>query len=90
MIWSCHVHLETVSSERIMQIQEFMRSMVERYHASIFSTFQFLPLWLVPSFIIPPFIDPLSDKNRELPPQEVEETLERYGINPQKPLITQV
>ncbi|MCP8318210.1 MAG: glycosyltransferase, partial [Candidatus Methylarchaceae archaeon HK01B] len=69
---------------------EFMRSMVERYHASIFSTFQFLPLWLVPSFIIPPFIDPLSDKNRELPPQEVEETLERYGITPQKPLITQV
>ncbi|MCP8304813.1 MAG: glycosyltransferase [archaeon] len=90
MIWRCHVHLETVSSERMVQIQEFMRSMVERYHANIFSTFQFLPLWLVPSFIIPPFIDPLSDKNRELTAQEVGETLERYGINSQKPLITQV
>lgn len=90
MIWRCHVHLETVSTERMTSIEEFMRSIVEKYHANIYSTFQFLPLWLVPSFIIPPFIDPLSEKNRELPPQEVEETLEKYGINFEKPLITQV
>ena len=44
----------------------------------------------MPSFIIPPFIDPLSEKNRDLPAAEIDATLEKYGIDPEKPIVTQV
>jgi trehalose synthase len=90
LIWRCHVHLKIFSPEKITQIGEVMEHIVEKYHASIFSTFEFLPLWRVPSFIIPPFIDPLSEKNRELTQHEIEDTKEKYGLDAEKPLITQV
>jgi trehalose synthase len=89
-IWRCHVHLKVFSPEKIARIGKVMERIVEKYHASIFSTFEFLPLWRVPSFIIPPFIDPLSEKNRKLTQQEVEDTKEKYGLDAEKPLITQV
>lgn len=90
LVWRCHVHLETIPFERMKQIEKLMRGMVEKYDATIFSTFQFLPLWNVLSFVIPPFIDPLSEKNRELTPQEIDNILVKYEISTEKPLITQV
>jgi trehalose synthase len=44
----------------------------------------------MPKFIIPPFIDPLSEKNRELTPQEIERVLLKYNIDPKIPMITQI
>jgi trehalose synthase len=41
-------------------------------------------------FIIPPAIDPLSDKNCPLPEAERLETLTRLGIDPERPLLLQV
>jgi len=90
LIWRCHVQLETVPTETVGSIGNIMRRLVEKYHGSIFSSFQYLPLWSVPSFIIPPFIDPLSEKNRDLPRTEIDATLEKYGIDPEKPIVTQV
>ncbi|MEM2955204.1 MAG: glycosyltransferase [Nitrososphaerales archaeon] len=90
IVWRCHVHLETIPLERMKQIEKLMRGMVERYDAAIFSTFQFLPIWKVLSFVIPPFIDPLSEKNRELASQDIDRILTKYGISIEKPLITQV
>ncbi|RXE57218.1 glycosyl transferase family 1 [Methanoculleus taiwanensis] len=89
-IWRCHVQLETLSVDTASEIGRFMRKLVEQYHASVFSSLQYLPLWRVPSFIIPPFIDPLSDKNRDLTGQEIDGVLAKYGIETEKPLITQV
>ena len=90
IIWRCHVHLETIPLAKIKEVEFFLRSMIEKYDAAIFSTFHFLPLWNVVSFVIPPFIDPLSEKNRELSQEEVESVLSRYGLDLKKPLITQV
>jgi len=90
VIWRCHVHLETIPLAKMKDIEFFLRSMVESYDAAIFSTFQYLPLWNVVSFVIPPFIDPLSEKNRELSREEIEKVLNKYGLDPEKPLITQV
>ncbi len=70
-IWRCHVQLETLSVDTVSEIGRFMKKLVEQYHASVFSSMQYLPLWQVPSFIIPPFIDPLSEKNRDLTEQEI-------------------
>jgi len=44
----------------------------------------------MPKFIIPPFIDPLSDKNRDIPPEKVKEVLDRYGIDRKLPVIAQI
>jgi trehalose synthase len=90
MIWRCHVQLESIPTETAGSIGHVMRKLVEKYNASIFSSLQFLPLWRVPSFIVSPFIDPLSEKNRDIPQTEIDATLEKYGIDPEKPMITQV
>ncbi|MDN7025190.1 glycosyltransferase [Methanoculleus sp. FWC-SCC1] len=90
LIWRCHVQLETLSVDSVSEIGRLIRKLVEQYHASIFSSFQYLPLWHVPSFIVPPFIDPLSEKNRDLSETEITATLEKYGVDPDRPLITQV
>jgi len=44
----------------------------------------------LPKFIIPPFIDPLSEKNRELTQDEIDGVLDKYQIDPGVPIIAQV
>jgi trehalose synthase len=44
----------------------------------------------IDKFIIPPSIDPLSDKNRELSKEEIAGTLERFKIPADRPMILQV
>ncbi|MFC2059023.1 glycosyltransferase [Chloroflexota bacterium] len=41
-------------------------------------------------FIIPPFIDPLSEKNRELNQKEIDSVLAKYRIDAKVPIIAQV
>ena len=41
-------------------------------------------------FIIPPAIDPLAEKNCELEPAEINAVLERFGIDPKRPIVVQV
>lgn len=40
--------------------------------------------------LIAPSIDPLSDKNKDLPQGVIDGTLERFGIDPKRPIVTQV
>ena len=44
----------------------------------------------IEEFIIPPSIDPISEKNRELSPEEIKETADRFGIPRDRPIILQV
>lgn len=44
----------------------------------------------IPQDIIPPAIDPLSDKNRELPKKKIEEVYNKYDISLDKPVLLQV
>ena len=37
-----------------------------------------------------PSIDPLSEKNRELEQSEIDKVLEKYGIDPARPILTQI
>ena len=41
-------------------------------------------------FLIAPSIDPLSDKNKELPQETIDAVLQKYGIDNSKPIITQI
>lgn len=87
-IWRCHIQL----SPRDLVITEFLRSLIEQYDLAVFSSPKFLPSWKVATALILPYIDPLSEKNRELTEKEIQDVLDRHEIeNPaRKPLITLV
>jgi len=44
----------------------------------------------IPQFLIPPSIDPLSEKNKDLSQEAVDKVLEKYGLRKDKPIILQV
>lgn len=85
-IWRCHIDVSHPSRH----VWNYLRSKVKGYDASIFSMPHFAQRLPHPQFIIAPSIDPLSEKNVDLPSDEVRSTLERFNLDPNKPIITQV
>jgi trehalose synthase len=85
-IWRCHIDL----SHPHRRIWRFLRRYVVSFDGSIFSLPSFVQRLPIPQFLMPPSIDPLSDKNLELPEGEIEETLYALGIPRDKPLLLQV
>jgi trehalose synthase len=86
-IWRCHVDLSNPDPK----VWGFLKEYIKAYDASIFSTPSFAREDLqIRQFLVPPSIDPLSDKNIELPEEKVFEVLEKYDISPEKPIITQI
>ena len=85
-IWRCHIDL----SHPHRPIWRFLRPFVAGYDASVFSLAGFAQSLPHPQYLIPPSIDPLSDKNRELPEAEIAAARARFGIDPERPLITQI
>ena len=51
---------------------------------------EFAQLLPHPQFLVPPSIDPLSEKNRDLEPSEIEAVRAEYGLDPSRPLLVQV
>lgn len=85
-IWRCHIDVSSPHAG----VWRFLRRFVDRYDASVFSVPQFAQRLPIRQFLIPPSIDPLSDKNRELSDETVRDVLHRLGIPRDKPLVTQV
>jgi len=85
-IYRCHVDV----SSPYPPAWEFLGPIVSEYDASVFSHPSFAQKMPMPQFLIAPSIDPLSDKNKPLPGEFVLKTLERYHLDPNRPLITQV
>jgi trehalose synthase len=85
-IWRCHIDL----SRRDETYWEFVRPSVERYDAAIFSHVEFVPPLSVPSILVPPSIDPFAEKNRDMEEEEVEGIVDRLGLEPGGPWITQI
>jgi trehalose synthase len=85
-VWRCHID----ASHPYRPVWKLLRRHVAEYDASIFSLPDFTQRLPHPEFIVPPSIDPLSDKNVELPEAEVDGVRERFGLDPARPLILQV
>lgn len=85
-VWRCHIDV----SKPEPRVWQFLRQFVVHYHAAIFSAPNFSQELPMRQFLIPPSIDPLSDKNRELRQDTIESVLKRFGITQDKPMITQV
>ena len=85
-VWRCHIDL----SRPDPRVWDFLWPYVEQYDASLFSMPEFAKHLPIPQFIVAPSIDPLSDKNRELEPEQVASVLVKYSINPERPVLTQI
>src|SRR5207247_7254565 len=85
-IWRCHIDLSSPSAP----VWEFLRPWVERYDAAVFSAPQFSRTLPIDQVLIAPSIDPLADKNRELDAPTIESVVTGLGIDPSRPLVTQV
>lgn len=85
-IWRCHIDVSNPDPK----VWGFLRPFIDRYDASVFSAPSFSQELLIRQFLIPPSIDPLSDKNKELVPGQIEEVLGRFQIDLEKPIVTQV
>ena len=87
-VWRCHID----TSEPNEQVLDFFVPYIEAYDALVFTMQEFVPPALRDhnAHIIPPAIDPLSPKNFELPESQARRILSWEGIDPSRPLMTQV
>lgn len=85
-VWRCHIDLS--SPER--HVWKYLRGFVEHFDASVFSLKNFVQPLPHPMYLIPPSIDPLSEKNIDLPLDEILSTYAKFGIDPERPMILQV
>ena len=85
-VWRCHID----ASHPYRPVWKYLRDLVAPYDASIFSLAAFAQELPHPQYLIPPSIDPLSDKNVELDPKVIQEIAEKYRIDPERPVIVQV
>jgi trehalose synthase len=85
-IWRCHID----ASRPNRRVWKYLREIVSQYDASVFSMARFAQNLPHNQYIIRPSIDPLSEKNRELTEEEIQEVLDRLNIERDKPIILQV
>ena len=85
-LWRCHIDL----SAPWEGIWEHLSRYCSKYDAAIFSVAKFAQAMNIDEFIIPPSIDPLSAKNREMTPDEIRGTMAKYGIPADRPMVLQV
>jgi len=89
-IWRCHIDLSTPNPAPI----ERLLPMIEEYDASVWHMEKYVPDGMGKHReavrIVPPAIDPLSPKNMAFSPEDASYICRQFGIDVDRPLITQV
>jgi trehalose synthase len=89
-VWRCHIDLSTPNPAPI----ERLLPMIEEYDASVWHMEQYVPNGMGRHRdavnLIPPAIDPLSPKNMAFSPEDAAFVCRQFGIDVDRPLITQV
>jgi trehalose synthase len=89
-VWRCHIDLSTPNEHTIARLAPHL----ENYDAALFHMQQYVPSTLdgngPRTYICPPAIDPLSPKNMALSPEDAAFVCDQFGIDVERPLITQV
>ncbi|NMB34986.1 MAG: glycosyltransferase [Firmicutes bacterium] len=86
-LWRCHLDTSTANEE----YWNFLYKYTGQYDAVIFTMQDYAPADSFKSVaFIPPSIDPLSMKNIPLEIEEAREIISRFGVDPQRPLLSQV
>jgi trehalose synthase len=88
-IWRCHIDLSEPNPDPIERLQP----LISEYDASVWHMEQYVPAGLRGDGkvqIVPPAIDPLSPKNMALSPDDASYVCDQFGIDVDRPLLTQV
>ncbi len=86
-LWRCHIDLSTPNPLTMQRLLPY----VSRYPQSLFHMDQYVPPGMQGNVnIVPPAIDPLAPKNMALLPDDASYVCHQFGIDVDRPLITQV
>jgi trehalose synthase len=85
-VWRCHID----ASHPYRPVWKYLYQFVAPYDASIFSLAAFAQELPHPQYLIPPSIDPLSDKNVELEADAIQRLYNNYQLDAERPLVVQV
>ncbi len=86
-IWRCHIDLTAPHEE----LWDFLKGFLIKYDQVVFSSEKYLKKDLpVDQRLIPPAINPLSRKNKDISDKNILEHITKAGIPADKPIITQV
>ncbi len=85
-VWRCHIDV----GDPYRPVWKYLRKFVQPYEASVWSISRFAQPLTHTQYIIPPSIDPLSEKNKDLPENEVNEICSQFGIEREHPLLVQI
>src|ERR671930_1801609 len=87
-IWRCHIDLSTPNRD----VLDFIIPWLRTYDAAIFHRRQYVPdvAGLPRAYIWPPAIDPLAPKNMALSAEDAAYIVDKFGIDVERPLLTQV
>jgi trehalose synthase len=87
-IWRCHIDLSTPNRS----VLHFLAPWLARYEAAIFHRQEYVPAManLPTAYIWPPAIDPLAPKNMALSIEDARYIIGQFGIDVDRPLLTQV
>lgn len=85
-VWRCHIDFTSPK----MEIWRFLKNLIEEYDCAVFSAPAFSRALAIRQVLISPSIDPLSNKNKDLPDELIDAVCERFGINRNRPIVTQI
>jgi trehalose synthase len=85
-IWRCHIDF----SNPDLFTWDFLKQFIEQYDVSVFSAPSFARELKIPQVLISPSIDPLSDKNKDLSQETIDTVLEKYNIDKNRLIVTQI
>ncbi|MCL6612864.1 MAG: glycosyltransferase [Peptococcaceae bacterium] len=86
-LWYCHVDPQRA----VPQVWEVLAPLIAACDAAVFHLPEYARDLPVLQYFMPPAIDPLSEKNREVSPAEYKSVLEKLGVDPGgPPVILQV
>ena len=85
-LWRCHVDVSNPNKH----VWRFLMNFIPSYDAAVFSSPNFSRIIPMRQFLIAPSIDPLSDKNKELPEEVITSVLAKYNVPRDKPIVTQI
>lgn len=85
-IWRCHIDLTAARPG----VWDFLSQYVSDYDAAVFTHVDYAKPLDIPISIVPPSIDPRSPKNAAIHNSTRLEVMERYQIDPSRPILVQV
>jgi trehalose synthase len=87
-IWRGHIDFSTPNQ----QVLDVLLPSIRRYDAAIFHMRDYVPRapGLPECYIWPPAIDPLAPKNMALSPEDAAYIVDQFGIDVDRPLLTQI